>query len=126
SADILELDPTKLDHYPYLHILDPTDESIKIESVRELQQFLKLKVPAAAGPAINRVVIIIRAERMRGEAQNALLKTLEEPPAGTCLILTTESSEQLLSTIVSRCQELTVLPVSEAQAAEYFKEKGVA
>lgn len=125
SATILGLDPTKLDQYPYLHILDPADESIKIEAIRELQQFLKLKVPDDAGKTINRIVIIVRAERMRGEAQNALLKTLEEPPAGTCLILTAESSEQLLTTIVSRCQELPILPVGEEQAAEYFREKDI-
>src|SRR5690606_17555740 len=115
--------PEEVGSYPYLHIIDPADPYIKIEEIRGLQQFLKLKVPKRGG--INRIVVIARAERMRHEAQNALLKTLEEPPAGTMLILTAETSERLLPTIVSRCQELAILPVSLKQAENYFRNKGL-
>ena len=124
AAGILELKPEKLASYPYLHVLDPAENVITIEAIRDLQQFLKLKVPTK-GSGINRIVIIARAERMRSEAQNALLKTLEEPPAGTCIILTAASSEQLLSTITSRCQELAILPVGKTQAEEYFSQRGI-
>lgn len=51
-----------------------------------------------------RVFIIRDAESMSDQAQNALLKTLEEPPGATCLILVTASAERLLPTIRSRCQ----------------------
>ena len=51
-----------------------------------------------------RVFLIRDAERMNEEAQNALLKTLEEPPGTACLILVTSSSARLLPTIRSRCQ----------------------
>ena len=51
-----------------------------------------------------RVFLIREAERMNEGAQNALLKTLEEPPGETCLILVTASAERLLPTIRSRCQ----------------------
>lgn len=124
AADLLGIAPEKLGSYPYLYILDPAEETIKIEAIRELQSFLKLRVPAEK-PGLHRIVIIARAERMRKEAQNALLKTLEEPPADTVIILTASSSERLLSTIVSRTQELAVLPVSLAQAKEYFGQKGI-
>ncbi len=124
AAKILNLAPDKLGSYPYLHILDPPENAIKIEEIRSLQQFLKLKVPAE-NTGIHRIVIISRAERMRSEAQNALLKTLEEPPADTIIILTAESPDRLLQTIVSRCQELTILPVSFDQAKQYFAQKGV-
>lgn len=57
-----------------------------------------------------RVVIIERAEKMNPPAQNALLKTLEEPLAGTVFLLLSESPELLLSTIVSRCRALKLHP----------------
>ncbi len=57
-----------------------------------------------------RVVIIERAEKMNAPAQNALLKTLEEPLAGTIFLLLTESPELLLPTIVSRCRALKLHP----------------
>ncbi len=53
-----------------------------------------------------RVFLIRDAERMNEEAQNALLKTLEEPPGSACLILVTSSGERLLPTIRSRCQRV--------------------
>lgn len=53
-----------------------------------------------------RVFIIRDAERMNEGAQNALLKTLEEPPASVCLILVTTSADRLLPTIRSRCQQV--------------------
>ena len=57
-----------------------------------------------------RVVIIERAEKMNQAAQNALLKTLEEPLAGTVFLLLSESPELLLPTIVSRCRALKLHP----------------
>jgi DNA polymerase-3 subunit delta' len=62
--------------------------------------------PAALKPTLGRrrVFLIRDAERMNEEAQNALLKTLEEPPGSACLILVTASAGRLLPTIRSRCQ----------------------
>lgn len=124
AAAMLQLAPDKLGSYPYVHVVDPAENTISIEQIRELQQFLKLRVPAET-PGIHRIIIIARAERMRSEAQNALLKTLEEPPADTVLLLTAESSDRLLTTIVSRCQEVAILPVSQTQAKEFFSQRGV-
>lgn len=124
AARILGIETDTLDNHAYVQIIVPVENSIKIEEIRNLQQFLKLKVPADK-PGINRIVMIEKAERMRSEAQNALLKTLEEPPTDTMIILTAESPERLLSTIVSRCQNLEILPVSQSQAKEYFEGRGV-
>lgn len=57
-----------------------------------------------------RIVIVERAEKMNPPAQNALLKTLEEPPADTVFLLLTESPELLLPTIVSRCRAMKLHP----------------
>ena len=64
--------------------------------------------PAANTPSLGRrrVFLIRDAERMNEGAQNALLKTLEEPPGSACLILVTSSAERLLPTIRSRCQRV--------------------
>ncbi|MFQ5806275.1 MAG: DNA polymerase III subunit delta' [Phycisphaerae bacterium] len=64
--------------------------------------------PASTTPNLGRrrVFLIRDAERMNEGAQNALLKTIEEPPGSACLILVTSSAERLLPTIRSRCQRV--------------------
>ena len=64
-----------------------------------------------------RVAVIMHADRMRVEAANALLKTLEEPPSRSLLILTASAQDALLPTIVSRCQWVVFSPVSIDDAA---------
>jgi DNA polymerase-3 subunit delta' len=61
--------------------------------------------------ARRKVYVITRAETMNREAENRLLKTLEEPPPGTLLILTTDNLSGLLPTTISRCQLLTFRPI---------------
>lgn len=72
-----------------------------------------------------RVVIIERAEKMNQQAQNALLKTLEEPLAGTVFLLLTESPELLLPTIVSRCRALKLHPWPDETVLRALKLRGV-
>ncbi len=73
-----------------------------------------------------RVVIIERAEKMNPAAQNALLKTLEEPLAGTVFLLLTESPELLLPTIVSRCRALKMHPWPDDKVLAVLRAHGVA
>jgi DNA polymerase-3 subunit delta' len=72
---------------------------ILIRQIRELQHTIHLK-PAQGG---YKVGIIVDADRLNAQAANAFLKTLEEPPAHSLLLLLTTAPEQLLDTIVSRC-----------------------
>ena len=65
-----------------------------------------------------RVVIIDDAESLNAEAQNALLKTLEEPPAASTFVLVTSRPDMLLPTVVSRCQRLRFGRLSPAEIAE--------
>jgi len=69
--------------------------------------------PAALRPALGarRLFLVRDAERMQDPAQNALLKTLEEPPGQAALILVTPSAERLLATIRSRCQRIPFAPL---------------
>lgn len=123
AASLLRTTPEKLLSHPYVLAIDPSGDSISIDEIRSLQQFLKLKVPGQI-EGIGRAIIITDAHRMRTEAQNALLKTLEEPPVDTVLILTTISADNLLPTITSRVTLVPVLPIGSQQANEYYSAQG--
>lgn len=88
---------------------------IKIEPVRQLIYDVSLKPIEAR----RRVACLIDFDAANDQSQNALLKTLEEPPANVVLILTAESADALLPTIRSRCEmlELRPLPVDEVRDA---------
>jgi DNA polymerase III delta prime subunit len=106
-----------LEVHPHVHIMDAAEQG-GIEQVRELQSFLKLRVPGTA--TIRRAVLIEHADYLRHEAQNALLKMLEEPPQDTVIICTTSSKQSLLTTIASRLQWISVQPLSLELAKEVF------
>lgn len=113
----------KLADYPYHLIVKSEDgKSIGIDAVRELEHFLSLKVPVSTPH--NRVVIIEDAHLLSGEAQNALLKTLEEPPAGTCIMLTVNYEHALLPTVRSRLQHIAVKRPDQSVAETYFQSQG--
>lgn len=75
---------------------------IGIEEVRDLKKKINLR---PIGP--NKTIIILESEKLTLEAQNALLKTLEEPLDSTSINLVTKSLDNLLPTILSRCQIIT-------------------
>jgi len=92
---------------------------IKVDQVRQAQQALSLH--AVEGRA--RVLRIADADSMEEEAQNALLKTLEEPGVATFLLLEARRPEQLLPTVRSRVQRLRVRPLDDAALARGLSEK---
>lgn len=87
--------------------------TLKIDQVRELQHVLSLSPYESR----YRVAIILRCEEAHPSAANAMLKTLEEPPANVVIILTAKSVENLLPTIVSRCEVLRLRTLSIAETA---------
>lgn len=95
--------------YPDLYIIKPSSKTetarqktILIEQIRELQSHLNLK---SYYPK-RKIVIIEQADKMNISAANAFLKTLEEPPGETVIILVTDKKDSLLPTIISRCQQI--------------------
>lgn len=123
AEDILGLEPGGIADYPYkMLIADVDGKAIGIETIREVERFLSLKVPA--GAAYNRPVIIENAHLLSLEAQNALLKTLEEPPPGTFIIMTARSEHALLPTIRSRSRLLDIKRPEKAAVQQYFKKRG--
>ncbi len=85
--------------WPYYHLQIDGANDIRIAGVRKLRKDIYL----ANDPGTTRVIIILRAHKLNVEAANALLKILEEPPAGSVFLLTTEYPERLPDTIRSRC-----------------------
>jgi hypothetical protein len=86
-----------------LIVLTPTDRpTIGIESIRSLVKTLSLRTTGQTG---SRVVRIDHAETLTIEAQNALLKLIEEPPDRTVIFLLTTEIDTLLATVRSRCQK---------------------
>ena len=92
-------------------LIDDSEEGIGVEEIRQLIKFLDL----ASYRSSQKVALIGQAERMTEQAANAFLKTLEEPAQTTTIILTAEKEDNLLETIVSRCQTVRFnIPAEEA------------
>jgi DNA polymerase III subunit delta' len=95
-------------NHPDLIIVEPSGAFIKIDQIRTLHKQLMF-APIQGG---RRHVIVNDAHAMNPEASNAMLKTLEEPPDNTHLVLTAQQTSDLLPTIVSRCRHLSFEPLS--------------
>jgi DNA polymerase-3 subunit delta' len=95
--------------------------TLKVEQVRELQRSLSL----APYEAKYRVALLLRFEEAHASAANALLKTLEEPAPKVLMLLTAESVESLLPTIVSRCEVLRLRPLPVPEAGEGLQRRGI-
>jgi DNA polymerase III delta' subunit len=109
--------------HPDLHLLRPLDQKLitSVEQVRELQDTLKLSLVEARA----RVVLIDPCEALNEEGQNTLLKTLEEPSAGTFIVLCTSRPEQLLPTVRSRCEQKTVRGMTNERIAQELLARNV-
>ena len=100
-------------NHPDFMVVSPEKGAIKIEQVRQMCQ--ALSYPPYESDI--RVVLLEDVHAMRAEAGNSLLKTLEEPPADNLLILTADSSRDVLPTIASRCQIVPFHALTEEDTA---------
>lgn len=105
--------------HPDIHIVRPESRSRKIVigQIRELERAVNLK----ASVADTKVAVIHSVDRLQLEAQDAFLKTLEEPPVKTIFLLLTEEPQQLKETILSRCLKLPLKPSGKKQLSENEK-----
>lgn len=104
------------DNNPDFNIIKP-DGKIKIDQIRQMLEKVYEK------PIISdkKVYIIDDAETMTVEAQNCLLKTLEEPPEYIVIILITSNESNLINTIKSRCLKLTFNPLENSEIKQYLE-----
>ena len=125
AARVLQIEENLLDTYPYLHRVQPQDaKQISIEAIRGVIHFMTLKTPNYTPGSVSRVIIIQDAQLLTVQAQNALLKMVEEPPDGTLLILTADSAQSLLPTVRSRARQLQVQSPDSDMLRAHFKENG--
>jgi len=121
AARVLGVDPDAIERYPHITLVEPVDGSISIDAVRSLQHTLSLKNGSSNA---QRVAIVLDGHTLGEEAQNALLKTLEEPPAGAVIIITAAGASNLLPTVRSRMQELAVTTPGSADLQKHFAALG--
>lgn len=123
SAKMLNMPAADLIKHSYYYEISRPEgkQEIPIESVRNIIKSLQLKVPGNA--PVKQIAVILDSQFLSEEAQNALLKSLEEPPAGTLFILTATSPHDLLPTIVSRATAISVEPISLDDAKKFFTSK---
>jgi DNA polymerase-3 subunit delta' len=98
----------------------PSKASMGVDEVREIIE----EVSKRPYEGDKKVIIIHEGSKLTIQAQNALLKTIEEPPQGVYIILLAESLETLLETIKSRCQVYKLTPLNNKQIEKYINTLG--
>ncbi len=104
---------------PDFQIIKPDGTSLKIEQIRQIQR----KIIEAPIISTKKVYIIDDADLMTTEAQNCLLKTIEEPPEFVTIILIGSKENKFLSTIKSRCTIIKFNDIEESEIKRYLLEK---
>lgn len=108
-------------NHPDVHLLEPEGQSIKKHQIQSLQEeFAKTGVESN-----QKIYILVHADRMTTNAANSLLKFLEEPNAATTAILLTEQIQQIIPTILSRCQTLSFKPIAPLKLVNLLIENGI-
>jgi len=95
-------------NHPDVFTIRP-ERSIGVEAIRTLIGDLQMRAFGAG----HKAVVIEQADRMTHQAQNCLLRTLEDPPTGAVFLLTTDSLEAILPTLRSRCRLLAIAPLPD-------------
>ena len=125
ALDLMHLDPGRDARevaHPDLRWLQPEEGVIKVDSVREIVDFM-VRTPQTAG---RKIAVIEDADRMNVHAANALLKSLEEPPPESFVALSSSAPERLLPTVRSRCQQIQVRPGNPDEVRGWLHSAGVA
>lgn len=107
-------------HPDIIYVEHDKPNVISVDNVRT-QINGDIAIKPYSGP--HKIYIMDEAEKMNTQAQNALLKTLEEPPEYAVILLLTTSVEAMLPTILSRCVVLDIKPVSEDKIKKFLMEK---
>ena len=100
---------------------DPDRRDVRVDQARELTRWLTLRPMMAA----RKVAVLDGAHELNPAGQNALLKTLEEPPGAAVIVLTATGATHVLPTVRSRCQQIRLDPLSSAAVAEVLRGRGV-
>ena len=105
--------------HPDVLLIEPEGQTLKVDQVREMHKDLAYRPYEGR----RRVVILSAADRMAPQMSNTLLKTLEEPPLHTILILIANHTRGMLPTILSRCQSIPFNPLPTSLVSRWLVEK---
>jgi DNA polymerase-3 subunit delta' len=119
-VDLSMIEPTIIDPKGGKELIPHPNGEIRISQIRDFQKIFNLKPYSSK----YRVGLFLRFHQANPNAANALLKTLEEAPSYAVLILTADSPEQLLPTIVSRCEVLRLRPLKIEEVRQALEGKG--
>lgn len=102
--------------HPDFQIISPTESSITIEQIRGIKEVVYWQ------PLENRkkIFLIDEAHKMTVQASNSLLKILEEPPPFVLFVLLSDKPENILPTIISRCQKIPFHPISTEEQSRFL------
>lgn len=106
-------------NHPDITFFAPEEKkkSLSVDQVRKIKTDAFVKSHRGG----KKVFIIDKADALSDNSQNALLKTIEEPPQDILFILICESSARLLSTVISRCTVFSLFPPEEKESLEYIR-----
>lgn len=103
-------------HPDVITVDDPEKKTVYVDLIRQLQADAYIR----PNEGRHKVYVIPRAQNMNENAQNALLKLIEEPPSYAVFLLLTDNAEKLLPTVRSRCAELRLEPIPRDQALSWL------
>lgn len=104
-------------HPDLIYVTHEKPASIGVDDVRrQINDTIQVKPYSSA----HKIYIVDEAEKMTVQAQNALLKTIEEPPAYAVILLLTTNAEAFLPTILSRCVQLKLKPLKDGEVKDYL------
>jgi len=101
--------------------IHPENGMIKVDMIRKLSNFLYNK----PFESTFKTIVIYEGDKMNQAAQNALLKPLEQPPKNTCFLILTSSDFGILPTVISRCENIRLLPKSSESVINSLIREGV-
>ncbi len=122
---ILEKDPYEIVDFKLRPVLDSDSSSMNKQAfypIRFYHEHIRPVCNLKPNEGQYSIVIIKDIDTMRKEAANAFLKLLEEPPENVIFLLTASKTEQLLPTIISRCQHIRLGPLSEPEISQALLE----
>lgn len=107
------------ENHPDFQVIRPDGNAIKIEQIRQMSA----KVIEKPIIAEKKVYLIDQSDKMTKEAQNCLLKTLEEPPSYIVILLIAENESLILNTIKSRCTKVNFKPIPDKELENYLEQE---
>ena len=107
--------------HPDVHFVTPEKNTIKVDQIRDLTEKLAL----ASYEGGKKIAVIEHAEAMNESAQNALLKTLENPTGDTLFFLLTDAPGALLPTVVSRCLQVRFRCLENDSCTQVLEKRGI-